>query len=152
MTKECLMCTKEFKRPINCSRRTWETQKKYCSNQCRRLSQVKIVLINCLYCNQEFKVTPYKSKAGRRKYCSIICRNLSYTTKLKINCLFCNIKFKTIPYIIKLGWGKYCSRKCATNVAKGKPTWNKGLVGFMLGRKVSKETRQKQSQKTKNRE
>lgn len=50
---------------------------------------------------------------------------------------------------------RFCSRKCSAiardkNTIKGKFThgkspWNKGLAGFMAGRKASKETRIKQS-------
>jgi hypothetical protein len=37
------------------------------------------------------------------------------------------------------------SGKCRSCVRKGKPSWNKGLKGFMKGRKVSLLTRQRQS-------
>ena len=41
--------------------------------------------------------------------------------------------------------GKPKSQLCISCSKKGKLAWNKGLVGFMKGRKVSLETRQKQS-------
>ena len=42
------------------------------------------------------------------------------------SCIKCSKNFYSRPVNIRSGRAKYCSRKCKTDSAKGKPTWNKG--------------------------
>lgn len=46
------------------------------------------------------------------------------------DCLSCGIKMSLIPARKN---AKFCSQKCAGIAKKGKPSWNKGLLGYKAG-------------------
>lgn len=67
-TKVCERCGKTFSKPANCSKKTWENTRKYCSRECLYPERIKK---ECLYCGEEFSVSP--SRRGS-KYCSWECK------------------------------------------------------------------------------
>ena len=52
--------------------------------------------------------------------------------KVEIECGICKKVFFVWPVCKN---AKFCSRQCAFENKKGKPTWNKGLIGWRVGEK-----------------
>jgi hypothetical protein len=40
MEKQCAVCSKTFTKPYTCSLKEWQTRRKFCSQACKKLSQV----------------------------------------------------------------------------------------------------------------
>ncbi len=62
-------------------------------------------------------------------------RITSSKPKVQKICLTCQIEFSVWPSVVEAGKGKYCSKACGFKGQLGKPTWNKGLLGFRAGKK-----------------
>lgn len=81
-TKLCQNCKKEFSKPINESRKNWNTRHIYCSKKCT-ITRVKL---NCNECKREFTVKNYRKSTAH--FCSHLCasnfRNEGKRTKEKI--------------------------------------------------------------------
>lgn len=76
MFKNCKRCSKEFKKPINESKKNWNERHIYCSKACM---YPKKVIRNCENCSKGF------SARGKRKnevkFCTKMCQTKFYTGK-----------------------------------------------------------------------
>jgi very-short-patch-repair endonuclease len=83
---------------------------KFCSRECKSLSQVKRITLFCLGCGKKFQIRPYlKRKAN---FCSLECyRDVTRTKEIRL-CSVCGKKFIATGSQIRKGFGLFCSRKC----------------------------------------
>lgn len=83
---------------------------KFCSKECKSLSQIKRIILVCLGCSKKFTVPPYLKR--ETNYCSIKCYRDSTRRKRSGKCIVCSKDFLVKEYLIKKGYGIYCSREC----------------------------------------
>jgi very-short-patch-repair endonuclease len=85
---------------------------KYCSRKCADQGQRKQTDLQCMWCNEMFKVRNSEIVRGR-KYCSLECINLYYESiNIIKNCEWCNEEFSVIVSQLNHGHGRFCSEKC----------------------------------------
>ena len=97
--KICILCGKL---------RSWGN--KFCSRECKSLSQIKRITLACFGCGKEFQVHPYLKR--KTNYCSMRCYWDSTRLKKERLCKVCNKRFVAKNYLIVKGFGFYCSREC----------------------------------------
>ena len=97
--KICILCGKL---------RSWGN--KFCSRECKSLSQIKRITLACFGCGKEFQVHPYLKR--KTNYCSMRCYWDSTRLKKERFCKVCNKRFVAKNYLIVKGFGFYCSREC----------------------------------------
>jgi hypothetical protein len=97
----------------------------------KRAKRHKGILVNCLYCDKQFKIKFHKIKDGKGKFCSVNCYSLSQ--RIPRECKECGIIFqeKNNPPL------DFCSKECKMNGSfgdwirkwayKGKPSPFKGI-------------------------
>lgn len=83
---------------------------KFCSRECKSLSQVKRITLACFGCGKEFQVLPYLKR--KTNYCSMKCYWDSTRLKEERLCRLCGKKFVVTGALIRKGFGIYCGRKC----------------------------------------
>ncbi len=136
MTKNCLVCNKEFR--TNKSRLK-TGRGKFCSKKCKGIWQSENITGEnnhnwrggktekiCLICNGKFNVSVAQIKGKKGKFCSRKCcdvwrkQNIIGENhhnwkggKVKKICSVCNKEFSVKPSQIKKGHGRFCSRTCA---------------------------------------
>ena len=111
MVKSCLVCDKKYKKAPHMGYTQWNMSK-FCSRKCFFERTGGKIKRNCLTCQKEFLVNPFKIKVGRDKYCSKQCYSKRNGENVKVSCEFCQKEFYSYPCEIKNGKGKLCSRKC----------------------------------------
>lgn len=84
--------------------------RKFCSRDCKSLSQVKRITLICNACGKQFSVWPYLKR--KTNFCSVKCYLDSTRRKQSAECVVCEKVFQIKEYLIKKGYGHYCSRKC----------------------------------------
>jgi hypothetical protein len=67
MYKTCPTCKKEFPKPVNESKKNWETRHIYCSKKCT----ITRVILSCWECGIEFEVRNYRKNIAH--FCSKDC-------------------------------------------------------------------------------
>src|SRR3990167_1003361 len=97
--KVCILCGKP---------RSWGN--KFCSKECKSLSQLKRISLICFGCGKEFQVRPYLKR--KTNYCSRKCYWDSTRLKKERFCRVCHKKFIAQNSLIVKGFGIYCSREC----------------------------------------
>ena len=55
--------------------------------------------------------------------------------RVESKCQECGVCFMAVRYLLNAGGAKFCGRKCAGASRVGKPSWNKGLIGWRKGEK-----------------
>lgn len=99
----------QIKLCIRCGKKL-DWGKKFCSRECKSLSQIKRITLSCLGCDKNFQIKPYlKRKAN---FCSLRCYRDITKTKETRSCTICGNKFTATDSQIRDGFGIYCSRKC----------------------------------------
>lgn len=83
---------------------------KFCSKECKSLSQIRRITLVCNGCGKQFSVWPYLQR--KTNYCSVNCYWTSTRLKQKRICKRCGKKFWADNSLIKKGFGLYCGRKC----------------------------------------
>lgn len=134
-TKICIICQKEFVKPIYTSRKEWE-RRRFCSKQCHHES--RRITKKCFFCKKEF--TRPKGYSPKVKFCSRLCSNRSRPDRggsVKLFCEHCGKEYKITKATYLSRGGKYCSIKCRTLdggiVKRGQDHWNwkGGIAGTM---------------------
>ena len=141
LQKDCLYCRNKINKKTSCSMNNWIDVVKYCSKKCYAMSMNSRVVIICINCKNEFKVTNNRKNVA--KFCSSKCMNKfsigenSHHWKgglIDIKCLTCKSFFTDAPSNKR----KFCSRKCyemwksdATKGAKN-PWWKGGITPIAL--------------------
>lgn len=128
MTKQCLVCKKEFK-----VYKSNFNKAKYCSWNCSNFAHRKGEMKVCLFCKKSFYTRSWALKNDRGKYCSQKCSGLAHRNKIKT---FCKICSKPIIKRADVGkkQGTFCSMKCAGiahskyMTGEGSPNWKGGRI------------------------
>jgi hypothetical protein len=71
---------------------------------------------NCLVCNKEFYVKPFRIKTENGKFCSRKCYGISKIKEIKCICKQCKKVFFRNPSKV----GKFCSYKCSGIIRKNR--------------------------------
>ena len=98
-TKSCIRCGKRL-----------GFGDKFCSRECKSLSQIKSIILICKGCRKQFSIWPYLKR--KTNYCSTGCYLDSTRRKQSAKCTVCGKDFQVKEYLVKKGYGLYCSRKC----------------------------------------
>lgn len=98
-TKLCVRCGKKL---------DWGD--KFCSRECKSLSQIKRITLICKGCGKSFSILPYLKRGTN--YCSMKCYWDSTRLKQKRICKKCGKEFMADNALIQKGFGLYCNRKC----------------------------------------
>lgn len=141
LSKKCAVCGKEF-----FPRKNKYESAKYCSNNCRNLSQVDRVKTNCSYCGKEMAVIKARFNKTKNICCSKKCMgklnsgennyNFKGSTTIK-TCLICGMAF-----LARKKTNKYCSVPCANIAQTTKIMVNCGYCGKRI---IIEKTRIKRS-------
>ncbi len=89
------------------------------------------MIINCAFCNKEFKTFPQRIRIGKGKFCSRKCGCMFHGNRIKKICLACRKEFIAKPSADR----KYCSYKCYRKhfiVPKGEKHhfWKGDKIGY----------------------
>lgn len=104
MPKECEYCPKFL------SKLQIKQKQRFCSRECKSLSQIRRINLICAGCGKEFLLKPcWKRKTN---YCSLNCYWNTTRRKQERQCKVCGKKFWATKPQIDHGFGIFCSRKC----------------------------------------
>lgn len=97
--KKCIQCGKSL---------SWGD--KFCSRECKSLSQTKIITLVCCGCGKQFQKMPCLER--KANFCSLQCYWETTRREEIRKCKVCGKEFLATGAQIRKGFGVYCSRKC----------------------------------------
>lgn len=90
MKKNCIICNNVFYKELCCSKKRWNTIRRFCSMECKgKASRGTIphnkakVEITCQSCKKLFEVSPYRKYTAR--FCSVKCHGVTRVGENGIN-------------------------------------------------------------------
>lgn len=104
MPKKCEYCSRLL------SKLQIKRKQKFCSRECKSLSQIRRISVNCDGCGKQFLKKPCFKR--RFNYCTLDCYWNSTRKKLSAKCRVCGKDFQVKRYLVERGYGFYCSREC----------------------------------------
>lgn len=108
------------------------------------MSFVSEILLNCQYCNQEFKKRKADFKRTKKHFCSRICSESFTKNKFKnnnVNCGFCNKIIHIQEHMLKRSKSglAFCSKKCSCSYAnKFRKKTNRSKIEIKFGQELQK--------------
>lgn len=104
MPKKCEYCSKLL------NKLQIGQKQRFCSRECKSLSQIRRISVNCDGCGNEFSKKPCFKR--HFNYCTLDCYWNSTRRKQERYCKVCGKKFWAKKPLLDKGFGIFCSRKC----------------------------------------